>query len=337
MHSNRIQILEPLRGLAALGVCLFHFTNGGNINTIEALKNFGSYGWLGVEIFFVISGFIIPLSMYRAGYKLGNNSVKFIIKRIIRLDPPYIVSLIIVIILMYASSIMPGFAGQKPDLDAIQILLHLGYLNAFFDYFWLNPVYWTLAIEFQYYLLIAIMYPILVNANYYLRNGLILLLFIAPLSISSERYIIHYLALFGLGIVSFQFYINIIDKRTLFIYLFIFSVFGYFSLGKIGVTIGLITALIILFVRVNSSKPFVFLGSISYSLYLIHVPIGGRVVNLGGRFADTFFEQIIVFLAALAVSITAAYIIFLLVERPAQKWSGRIKYEHKQQKKPVIS
>ena len=55
-------------------------------------------------------------------------------------------------------------------------------------------------------------------------------------------------------------------------------------------------------------------------------PIGGRVVNLGARFAHNLPLQISVLAAALAVSYFAAWLMYRFVERPAQRWSASISY-----------
>lgn len=114
----------------------------------------GLYGWLGVPVFFVISGFVIPYAMYNAGYSLSHFG-RFLAKRLIRLDPPYLASILLILLVGILPTFVPGFAGQRPSFPTAQVLAHLGYLNTFLGYQWLNPVYWSLAIEFQYYLLIG--------------------------------------------------------------------------------------------------------------------------------------------------------------------------------------
>ena len=89
-RGRRVEILEPLRGLAALAVAWFHFTNATGLLPEGWLRASGRYGWLGVEVFFVISGFIIPYSLFNAGYRFPRHAGRFILKRIVRLDPPYI-------------------------------------------------------------------------------------------------------------------------------------------------------------------------------------------------------------------------------------------------------
>src|ERR1700761_3968879 len=83
-----------LRALAALMVCFFHLYCG-NVHLFPQpgyLKSFFSYGYLGVPVFFMISGFIIPYSLPPA-YKLKQFKT-FFVKRIIRIEPPYIASVI---------------------------------------------------------------------------------------------------------------------------------------------------------------------------------------------------------------------------------------------------
>src|SRR5438874_1620600 len=95
-EKNRIAILDPLRGLAALGVAWFHFTHGNPVFLpTGTLKASGQYGWTGVAAFFVISGFVLPYSMHRAGYRVRSHWRTFALKRLIRLDPPYLASILL--------------------------------------------------------------------------------------------------------------------------------------------------------------------------------------------------------------------------------------------------
>lgn len=70
----------------------------------------------------------------------------------------------------------------------------------------------------------------------------------------------------------------------------------------------------------------IWLGTISYSLYLIHVPVGGKVVNLGKRYVESQTGELLVSLLALVVSVATAYVFYLMIERPSQKWAARLKY-----------
>ncbi len=59
--AEKIHVVEYLRGVAALGVAWFHMTNTYGPGFVAS---FGSLGWLGVDVFFVISGFVIPYSLW---------------------------------------------------------------------------------------------------------------------------------------------------------------------------------------------------------------------------------------------------------------------------------
>lgn len=92
-------------------------------------------------------------------------------------------------------------------------------------------------------------------------------------------------------------------------------------------SVGLTTACVIALVQVAHTHPLVFFGHISYSLYLLHVPIGGRVVNLSLRYVHSIAGECAVLVAAVGASIVAAWLLHRFVERPAQRWSSAIGYK----------
>jgi peptidoglycan/LPS O-acetylase OafA/YrhL len=170
MKSNdRITSLDALRGIASMGVCLCHLTASALLN--GNLKNFFGHGNQGVPMFFVISGFIIPFTLWKSQYQIGDYG-RYLLKRITRLDPPYLVAIILIIPLGYLSAAAPGYKGPPFHVTIPQILLHLGYLNVFFGLPWINGVFWTLAIEFQYYLLMWLAFFFIVSPNLFVRFGL---------------------------------------------------------------------------------------------------------------------------------------------------------------------
>lgn len=325
---GRVEILEPLRGFAALAVAWFHFTHGGPLVPEGTwLYRSGEYGWLGVEMFFVISGFVIPYSMHRAGYRLGPDTGRFLLKRIIRLDPPYLVTIGLTIALAYASAMAPGFQGESPAFSGPQLLAHLGYLNTFLGYGWLSPVFWTLAIEFQYYLLAAVTFPLLVHPRAGVRLGVLAALALTAFAVASNAYIFHYGGLFAMGGATFLRASQGLSNRT-----FVAVVAGLAAVtaaatGPLMALVGLATALAIAFMRLPHVSFLAWLGTVSYSLYLLHVPFGGRVVNLGARVArDSLPLQLAVLAAAVGVSLAVSWALYRWVERPAQRWSSAIRY-----------
>ena len=86
----RFPHLDALRGIAALSVAGFHFASEMPGTWFTALF---SKGWLGVEVFFVISGFILPCALQaRGSYSFPRHYPHFLWKRILRLHPPYLVT-----------------------------------------------------------------------------------------------------------------------------------------------------------------------------------------------------------------------------------------------------
>ncbi|MCA1630587.1 MAG: acyltransferase [Acidobacteria bacterium] len=200
-EKNRIEVLDFLRGVAALAVVFHHF-----FRVLEpgALRSASFYGQLGVQVFFVISGFIIPYSLYRGGYTLRNYGT-FVLKRVIRLDPPYVVTVVLIILLGVLSWYVPFQKDQVFQVTLPQVLLHFAYVNVFFGYPWLSDVFWTLAIEFQYYLLIGLAFPLVFS-----RDARVRLLSFAALGslafvIRPPAFIFYFIFLFFMGILTCQY------------------------------------------------------------------------------------------------------------------------------------
>jgi peptidoglycan/LPS O-acetylase OafA/YrhL len=202
----------------------------------------------------------------------------------------------------------------------------VGYINAFLGYSWINPVYWTLALEFQFYVLVALSYFLIASSDQRINCASALgLAALSFLPISGE-FVLHFMVLFTFGIVTFQQCVRLIGRKIFYIQMLILSVISVASLGFIITCIGILTSFFIAFVRFNVPRLMSFFGMISYSIYLVHIPIGGKVINLGKRFAHTLPTQILVLLCAFAVTIASAYMLYFWIERPAKIWSSSLKY-----------
>jgi peptidoglycan/LPS O-acetylase OafA/YrhL len=324
--AGRVASADFLRGVAALSVARFHFTNGGPLLEGGWLKDSGRHGWLGVHAFFVISGFVIPLSMHRAGYALRRHAGTFLLKRFVRLEPPYLLAVSLCVVLGALSAAAPGYAGQPFVLDRVQLLLHVGYLNAFFDVPWLNPVFWSLAIEFQFYLSMALLYPLLAQRRRAVALAALGAASLSALALRDEAFVFLYAPLFGFGVLAFWLRTGQLGSLAFLALAAANAIVAVPALGPAATAVGGATALMLAFAEWRVPRALSFLGAVSYSLYLLHVPIGGRVVNLGARAAEGDVARILVLAAALATSLLAAWLFFRLVERPAQRWSARLRY-----------
>jgi peptidoglycan/LPS O-acetylase OafA/YrhL len=318
MHTARLATVDYLRGIAALAVAWYHFTNGSGVLHRGWLYRSGHYGWAGVEMFFVISGFVIPYSLYKAGYRSADFS-RFLWKRMARLDPPYFAAIVLCIALSYLVTLAPGFHGGWPHYTWGQLAAHIAYVNSFVHLRWVNVVFWSLGIEFQYYLLIGLAFPILVARGSGLRYGFLALLLALSAAVRDEALVFHYLPLFVAGILAFQSRVGLISTPAL--------LAGLAATGIAGpiACLGIAAALLVRFVNLPASRMTGF-GSISYSLYLLHVPIGGKIMNLGGRFAHGTPELAALLVVAMAVSVAAAAVFYRLIELPSQRLSASLRY-----------
>ena len=326
IERQNVESIDILRGLASISVAFYHVSCG-NINFMSdnLFKSIVSWGWLGVEVFFVISGFIIPYSLWKSNFILSEHWYKFISKRVIRIDPPYFISIILTIGLWYLSSLSPGFKGISPDINFGQIAAHIGYVVDFIGSSWIQPVYWTLAIEFQYYLLIMLVVGFLISNNWTRRFVLLLLIF-SPFLVSGKYIVFHWFALFSLGISAFLFSAQKINFPEFLLFTLLGLIICAFEMGIPETIAGLISVIFILKIKKKFIEPFHFLGKISYSLYLIHIPIGGRIINICVRFADDFYLQLLGIFCALSCSLIFGWLFYEYVEKPSKQLSSRLTY-----------
>lgn len=317
LASSRLYSIDILRGLAALAVAWFHLTNSYPAGPVRWS---GSNGWLGVEAFFVISGFVIPYSLHAADYRIAQFA-RFMTRRFIRLEPPYIASILLVIALWSVSAAMPGFRGGPPQYSLAQVMAHLFYLVPFTHFGWLNVVYWSLFFEFLFYVSVGITFPLIAGGS--------MLAIVVPfgaifLTCSYFTEPPAVILLFLFGIAGFRSHAKLDNQRVF--YATICGVaLALIYLGQPAMAlVGAATVLVILTVEFPRCRILYFLGTISYSLYLLHVPIGGRIVNLGMRFGESEVFYLALSFAALIVSIIAAALYWRFIEAPAHQLSKSI-------------
>jgi peptidoglycan/LPS O-acetylase OafA/YrhL len=319
MEKKHNYTLDFLRGLAAIFVALFHFTNGsGYLRDTNALKQIGKWGYLGVEVFFVISGFIIPLSMFRNNYSISKFKT-FILKRIIRIEPPYIITILLVLVLNYVSSLSPYYKGKGFVFDfytASSILSHIGYLTELVNFKWINPVFWTLGIEFQYYLFIALYFLLITHSRLFIRIGSIVILLILSLIIVDTRLLFHYLPLFTPGIICFLYTSKKLSRSWLIFLILLNVVVGVICNGFPSIIACCIAFAFIFLVDISKRKVFAFLGNISFSLYLIHVPLCMRLLNLSENFIKGEMARSLFVFSLLFIAILIAHIFYKFIEKP---------------------
>lgn len=309
---HRLQHLDAIRGLAALIVCLCHFKHAFAPAVATLFAPLGEYG---VFIFFVLSGFLIPRVLSKEDYRLANIG-RFLLKRVARLHPPYLVSLALTLALSIAAA---AWKHEAITWSAADLISYFFYVEAPAE----NPVYWTLRVEICFYIFLALAYPLLNSPNRTVRT----LAFLAPCAIwffLSDILFVHFIAFFLIGMALEQLQHGLIDWTEFGAKLLLASALAWAQTGWDGMGIALATAaLISLPLRVRIPRVILWFGAISYSLYLVHFPVGVKLLNLSlGRVPQVPSELFA--LAALVASVLVAWGIYALVEHPAMALSRSI-------------
>jgi len=147
-RTKRIKELDGLRAISVLLVVAYHLLNWAHIFGVPGpwAENAIAYGGkTGVDVFFVISGFIITTLMIEEHQATGEVSLfRFYIKRIFRIIPPYLCYILVICALGQA-----GFIDLS-DLTLFRDIFFLS--NIFPEHNWFLAHSWTLSVEEQYYL-----------------------------------------------------------------------------------------------------------------------------------------------------------------------------------------
>jgi peptidoglycan/LPS O-acetylase OafA/YrhL len=330
-HRRNFPSIQALRGIAALVVCWYHFTAYNVAIPQGWVKSSGTYGYLGVEGFFVISGFIVPYSLFVAEYRLPS-FLRFLYKRIARIDPPYLASILLSMAVTAIARRTPHTgADALPHYNFVQVALHLAYLIPFSEHqVWIDGVYWTLAVEFQYYLALALTFPALMSTKAAVRRLSLTAALSASLLTNNAQFLPPFIPLFLLGIAGMQFLCKLISRREFILYVGACGLTAMYTAGTKEACVGLATLACILIFR-SAPTWILALGNISYSLYLIHIPIGIRAESLGRHFIPV---QMILLepVFAVFVSVACAWVFYRLIEQPAKQWASTINY-----RRPVAS
>ncbi len=351
-HASRFRFIDALRGIAALAVCWHHVNLYGPLPEPAAtvmpkwLRLGAFYGWAGVPMFFVISGFVIAYSVRGAWITprfLGN----FALRRSLRLDPSYWVMIGLALFLHFLPEMVGLPSPHESGLTAGQVLTHFVYLQNISEYDNLSAGFWTLCIEMQFYLLFCVMLAVAQRLsrggqdNPQPRGAALALVFL-PLALGSlfffnldeafDDWIIYFFSMFFVGAAAWW----TLDRR-----LPAWLLWGYLAAmgarfvwhGGDDIPFAMVTVAAIYLIgragRLGSTlnwRPLQYLGRISYSLYLIHYPVSHIVVNAGYRLTGDSPWAAFGWLAlSVLLSVLAAHFLYLFVEAPTARLASRLK------------
>ena len=367
---NRYTALDSWRGICACMVVLFHVPAIGDVNTTLLIRG----GYLFTDFFFVLSGFIIFENYYdriRQGFGLA----RFMFLRFGRLYPLHL----FVLILFVAGELseMPGVDGSSApfaDPNSFEgLYLQLALLNAHGLYpinTWNFPA-WSIGAEFYTYLLFALVirvaHSVLLFALAAIAAGATIVLLLSShvnLDITNDLGLFRCVAGFAVGALCQRFrnafpFTNIRRQylaggTELALLALVIAFVCYAASNRASFAAPLVfSAVIIVFAResgvvsrVLRTAPFRFVGTISYSIYMVHLFILTYISSMVRTFesvvgipltttiqngditivalgAEPWQGNIAHFLALVPV-ILVAFVSYKLVEVPARRWSRQI-------------
>ena len=328
--GQRLTFLDALRGLASLSVAVFHIyafsAVSAQLATVEphwldaALK----HGGLGINVFFVISGIAIATSIGQARITwryLG----RFALRRSIRLDPPYWATLAL-------ASVILAVDGRAPSMG--RVLAHVFYAQTIAGQAQIVSVFWTLTYEVQFYL--ALVLAVMLAQRLGARVGwglaivpLLTSLAVSALHIDTHGWFILWWYAFAAGVATLGMLTGRLPLVVWLLALVLIAAneafvgsFNHIAVAVAALAIGLMGRGGLL-ARWTGGRVLQWLGSRSYSLYLIHF--------LGATLAKMFSPRIhgpgtaaLVFAASLLLAMGAADVVHRLIEAPAHRLSRTV-------------
>jgi peptidoglycan/LPS O-acetylase OafA/YrhL len=150
-RAPRLRVLDGLRLVAALSVMAYHYTArtsnawDGDVRAVwPGVGRLTQYGYLGVNLFFLISGFVILMTAW------GRTVETFAVSRVTRLFPAYWVGVGLTALLLLV--LWP----QGKELEAWHAFTNLTMLQSAYEVPHVDGVYWTLWTELRFYLLMGL-------------------------------------------------------------------------------------------------------------------------------------------------------------------------------------
>ena len=319
LENFRINVLDGFRALAILIVLLFHyFSRWTTIYPYGEKYDFFGYGKMGVQLFFIISGFVILYTLENT-----NNFVAFWKKRMIRLFPAMLIASIItyfVFVLFDTELLFPASHFLKNILASITFLPPDSIASIFnnkvqLDY--ISGSYWSLWPEIQFYVFVSVIY----FSN---KNRFQLTFFTLTFMLLFFNFILHHIYIdnyfintarnffvifnlveslpyFCFGVLFYHIYKNKILIKETSIYLkiyftglLLFLVYcNYWVMYKLVLIFCFLLLFIALIyypkaIRFLENKILLKIGISSYFLYLIHENIGVLMIYKYGEFLKSY-------------------------------------------------
>lgn len=346
--SGRLIAIDGLRGASALAVVVYHLYGQVEAELSHVLPSWLSavfkHGYLGVPVFFVLSGFVITASVKTSTISLRYIG-RFALRRSIRLDLVYWTAIALALMFLLIKQEVLGFEVDYPSMK--DVALHSVYLQ---DVFHLenqiSAVFWTLCLEIQFYIFFVISVYVcgtIQSANTLsLHSGLVALISLLSsliysgiMKLSMPGFFLPYWSFFAMGCLCYRALNNGGLHSLLFLLVLVSSLATTLCAKNINYILGASAAVIFIFLlgimgwlKSGLSNIYLqFLGAISYSLYLTHPDIGWKsisVLKIAIPESQTPVIALGIFSAGVVISIGFAYLFYKVIEQPSHLLSKKI-------------
>ena len=320
--SKRLENIDYLRGIAIIFVVSYHYISHYSTQYLFFTDNwfgpfveYANYGWSGVDIFFIVSGYCIAMTIIKT-----NNLIEFFVRRFARIYPAYVFCGIVTLVFYFFFD-LPG-----REVDMFTGLMNLIFANFIpgLSFTYIDGIYWALIVELKFYIFFGILYFLLRDLNKSIIAWAVFSIILNIILLIDKSFLYFFTSvsphanLFLIGLFLF----NLQDKKILnylpVIIIGIINIFvneRYFGNEIYFICLILITSLILnskysLNIRILSK-----IGLISFSWYLIHNAVGiiliREINKLGFMNLSVFF--------AVFFTLLISIISFYLIEQPLKK------------------
>ena len=243
----------------------------------------------------------------------------------IRIHPPYLISILLVILTNVFFYFSPYFTEDLVSFDINNFISHFFYFNDILHLKWLNQVFWSLAIEFQFYIYISVFFKFIETDKNLIWIFFLMFNILLSIIFPIHNYLTGHLPFFMIGITLFRYMVNKESIATLIFYLIVISSLLIYSYDIAFVIAG-IFPILCFFLFKKHSIIIDFFSKISYSLYLIHAPITQSLIKVGSYFCSNFYHEMILISITFIITIFCSYLFFKFVEKPFKNIASKLSY-----------
>jgi peptidoglycan/LPS O-acetylase OafA/YrhL len=347
-NNTRFYEIDFLRFVAAIAVVLFHYMfrghaeGGYNPISYAPFDQYAQYGYLGVHLFFMISGFVILLTAMK------RDVVQFVISRIVRLYPAFWAG-------VSFTTLMIVFFGK--ELFTVSFPQYLSNLSMIDGYLGVEPVdgvYWTLLVELKFYALIfgILLIKRIQNIDWFLTAWLVtsLIDIVMPFPRLVQFFLLpEWAPYFASGALFYLVKLNGIKMHYIALLIASFGLSLFYANEEVImlrqfyntsfnalIPLSIISLFYLIFIFIITNKLSFFratwvlkVGALTYPLYLVHQNVGFMLFTAYNGVVNKYLLLVAVFIFVLVV----AWLIHQLIEKNLsavlKRWLEKVEFKAK--------